>query len=176
MWPAYSLGVIVAVGRAPTCRTAQLRLDYRAGGEGAGNDFGLIMFRDVARAPCRMAGRLAITGVNAAGQAVTSTATALFAAPGVLGPGTARARDTAGAPPASMVYSWLLAAEYRDDPSWPGGLCPHRVVPAAWRVRLPGRLAVTVPNADSGSPFGGLAGLVTCRGRLGASGTTAFFG
>jgi hypothetical protein len=174
--PAYSLGVIVAVTRAPACRAGQLRLDYRAGGEGAGNDFGLIMFRDVAPAPCRLAGRLGITGLNAAGQAVTSTATAFFAAPGVLSPDTARVWDGAGAPPASMVYSWLLVAEYRDDPAAPGGLCPHQVIPVAWRVRLPGGFVVTVPNADTGSPFGGLAGLVTCRGRLGALSEAMFFG
>ena len=176
LWPTYSLGVIVAVSRAPACQAGQLRLDYRAGGEGAGNDFGLIMFRDVASAPCRLAGQLQITGVNAAGQAVTSTAAASVATPGVLSPHTARIRDGAAAPPASMVYSWSLVAEYRDDPASPGGLCTHRVILAAWRVRLPGGFVVTVPNADSGSPFGDLAGLVTCRGRLGASGTTAFFG
>jgi hypothetical protein len=174
--PAYSLGVIVAVSQAPACRPAQLRLDYRAGGEGAGNDFGVIMFRDVASAPCRLAGRLAITGVNAAGQAVTSTVTASVAAPGVLSPHAARVVDGAGAPPASMIYGWSLIAEYRDDPASPDGLCTHRVIPAAWRIRLPGGFVVTVTNTDSGSPFRGLSGLLTCRGRLGASGTAAFFG
>ena len=176
LWPAYSLGVIVAVSRAPACQADQLRLDYRAGGAGAGNDFGLIVFRDVARTPCRLSGQVAITGVDAAGRAVTNTATAFFAAPGVLSPDTARVRDGAGAPPASMVYSWSLVAEYRDDPASPGGLCTDRVIPVAWRVSLPGGFTVTVPNADSGSPFGGSAGLVTCRGRLGALGTAAFFG
>jgi hypothetical protein len=77
-----------------------------------------------------------------------------------------------------MVYLWSLTAGYRDDPASPNGLCTHRVIPAAWRVRLPGGSVVTVPNADSGSALrlDSPGGLVTCRGRLGALGKAAFFG
>jgi hypothetical protein len=175
----YTLGVFLAVRREPSCRPGQLRLDYRGGGPGAGSDFGAIAFRDVGRAPCQLAGEVRVTGVTSAGKAVTSTVSAPISAPGVLSPATARVRDTALPPLKSMLYVWPLIAEYRDDPVSPNGLCTtHWVIPAAWRVRLPGGSAVLVPNADIGNPsrLDPSGGLLTCRGRLGALGGPAFFG
>ncbi|MGO8955935.1 MAG: hypothetical protein ACLQFR_00965 [Streptosporangiaceae bacterium] len=174
----YSLGVFVAVRRAAACQPGQLRLDYRGGGAGAGNDFGGILFRDVGPAACELSGRLTITGISAGGQADTRTVAASAASPGVLSPDTAPVRELAGAPPTSMVYVWSLIAEYRDDAASPNGLCARPVVPAAWRVRLPGGFVVTVPNAEAGNPSGQVAsgGLVTCRGRLGSLDGPEFFG
>jgi len=175
----YSLGTIVAVGAAADCRASQLRLSYRGGGPAAGNDFGQIMFRDVAAAPCRLAGRLQLTGVGAAGQPVTTTVTAAIAGAGVLGPNTAPVRDLAPPPPGSMIYAWSLMAEYRDDPTSPNGLCADHVMPVDWRVQLPSGTIVTVPNADTGSPFrllGASGGLITCRGRLSAMNSATFAG
>ncbi len=175
----HSLSVFLAVRRAPACQPGQLRLDYRGGGAGAGNDFGGIVFRDEDPAPCQLAGTLTITGVSMAGRPVTSTLTAQAAPPEVLSPDTARLRDGAGAPADSMVYYWALVAEYRDDAASPNGLCTtHQVIPAAWRVRLPGGFLVTVPNADIRSPsrLDSSGGLVTCRGRLGIAGGPAFVG
>ncbi len=175
----YTLGVFLAVRRVPSCRPGQLRLDYRGGGPGAGSDFGAIVFRDVGRAPCQLAGEVTVTGVTSSGQAVTSTVSAPVSPPGVLSPATARVRDTALPPLKSMLYVWSLIAEYRDDPASPNGLCTtHWVIPAAWRVRLPAGSAVLVPNADAGNPgrLDPSGGLVTCRGRLAALGGPAFFG
>lgn len=171
-----SIGVFLAVGSAPACRPGELRLDYRAGGAGAGNDFGNIIFRDVAGQPCRLTGRVAMTGVDASRRAVTNTVTGVFASPGVLSPDTPRVRDGAGPSPASLVYLWPLMAEYRDAAT-PSGLCTQQVVPAAWRVRLQGGAVVMVPNADPGTParLDASGAFVTCRGRIGAS-QPVFFG
>jgi hypothetical protein len=173
----HALGTIVAVSVAADCQVRQLRLTYRGGGAGAGNDFGQIMFRDVGATPCRLAGRLELTGVDAAGHPVTNTVTGMVAAPGVLGPHTAPVRDLAAAPPGAMIYAWLLTAEYRDDAATPNGLCAAHVTPVDWRVRLPGGSIVVTPNADRGSAFrllGPSGGLVTCRGRLGAMSDATF--
>jgi PASTA domain-containing protein len=171
-----SIGVFLAVGSASACRPGQLRLDYRAGGAGAGNDFGNIIFRDVARQPCRLTGRVAITGMDASGQAVTNTATGSVAPPGVLSPDTPRVRDGAWPQPASLVYLWSLIAEYRDAAT-PSGLCTQHVVPAAWRVRLPNGAVVMVPNADAQTPtpLEASGAFVTCRGQFGAASQLEFF-
>ena len=62
-------------------------------------------------------------------------------------------------------------SEYRDGPaSVDSGLCePLWVVPATWRVVLPGGSALTVPNADPANRarLVSSGGFVTCRGRLG---------
>ena len=98
----------------------------------------------------------------------------------MLGPDTPPIRDLTAVTPGSLVYAWPLLAEYRDDPASPNVLCAaHYVIPARWRVRLPGGSVVMVPNADTGSPFRLLApsgGLVTCRGRLGAVSQATFAG
>jgi hypothetical protein len=175
----YALGTIVAVSSAPRCNASQLRLTYRGGGAGVGSDFGQVMFRDVATAPCRLAGRLQLTGVNSAGQPVTNTVTAAIAGPGVLGADTAPVHEFAAPPPGTMVYAWSLMAEYRDDATSPNGLCVDHVIPVGWRVQLPGGSIIVIPNADSGSPFrllGSSGGLVTCRGRLSAISEVTFAG
>jgi hypothetical protein len=171
-----SIGAFVAVGRAPACLPGELRLDYRAGGASAGNDFGGIVFRNVSGQPCRLTGRVTITGVDASGQAVTSTATGVVAPPGVLSADTPRVMDGAGPSAASMVYLWSLFAEYRDAAT-PSGLCPQQVVPAAWQVRLPGGAKVMVRNADPRVPvLGPSGGFVTCRGHFSAARQAVFFG
>jgi len=175
----HALGAIVAVRVAPACQASQLRLTYRAGGVGAGSDFGQVMFRDVAGAPCRLAGQVQLTGVGPAGQHVTNTVTASIAGPGVLGAVTAPVRDLASPPPDAMVYAWSIVAEYRDDATSPDGLCAEHVIPRDWRVQLPGGSTIVIPNADSGSPFrllGSSGGLVTCRGRLSAMSNATFAG
>jgi hypothetical protein len=175
----YALGTIMAVRVAAECQAGQLRLSYRGGGAGAGNDFGQIAFRDVSASPCRLAGQLQLTGVGPTGRRVTNPVTATIAGPGVLGPDTAAVRDLAAAPPGTMIYAWSLLAEYRDDATSPNGLCADHVVPPDWRVRLPGGSIIVIPNADSGSPFrllGSSGGLVTCRGRLSAMSKVTFAG
>jgi hypothetical protein len=57
-------------------------VSYRGRGFGAGNNFGLIIFRNTGAAPRRLAGLARVTGLNAAGRGVTSTAASVFSDPG----------------------------------------------------------------------------------------------
>ncbi len=168
--PGRQLDVILAVPHARACAAAQLALSYRGGGFGTGTDFGVIIFRDSGTAPCRLAGPVRVTGLNAAGHTVTSTAASAFTDPGVLSPHAGPVPDFTAPPPGELVYGWTLAAEYRDGPPSVGrGYCqPLWVIPAAWRVVLANGTFV-IRNADPRTR--GLAptgGLITCQGRLGA--------
>jgi hypothetical protein len=176
--PGNQVSVIVAVHAAPACRRAQLALRYRAGGFGTGNDFGGIIISDIGPQPCRIAGRVQVTGLGADGRPVTNTVSASISPPGVLSPGAAPIPAFAAPPPGELVYYWLLAAEYRDGP--PGvdhGYCqPLWVIPDAWRVSLADGTVFTVANADppNASPMSPSGGLITCQGRLGADGTLSY--
>ena len=170
--PGRQLEVIVAVPHARACTAAQLALSYRGGGFGAGNDFGLIIFRNTGAASCRLAGPVLITGLNAAGHPVTRTAASAFTDPGVLSPHAAPVPDFTAPPSGELVYGWTLAAEYRDGPpSVDRGYCkPLWVIPAAWRVVLASGTTFLIRNADPHNR--GLAssgGLITCQGRLGSA-------
>jgi hypothetical protein len=100
-----SVGVIVAVPPTPACQPGHLRLDYRAGGPGAGNDFGTIIVRDVAGTPCRLAGQLRVTGVGPAGRPVTNTVTGSITGPGVLSPDAARVKGHRDFPVGGQLIS-----------------------------------------------------------------------
>jgi len=170
--PGTQLDVILAVPHAPACTASQLALGYRGGGFGAGTDFGLIIFRNTGAAPCRLAGLVRVTGLNAAGRPVTDTATSVFADPGVLSPHAPPVPAHAAPAPGELAYEWTLAAEYRDGPaSIDRGYCqPLWVIPAAWRIVLPGGTTFVIRNADPRNQ--GLApsgGLITCQGRLGVA-------
>jgi len=171
--PGAQLEVITAASRAPGCVPAQLTLGYRGGEPGAGNDFGSILFYDTGAAACTLAGKVSVTGVNTAGTPVTATVTSTFAAPGILSPDAAPVPDGDTPPPGELVYWWLLMSEYRDGPAnVDNGVCqPDWVVPASWRIILPGGATLTVANSDPDN-FGRLVpggGLVTCLGRLGVA-------
>jgi hypothetical protein len=178
--PGSQLEVIVATAHASACAPAQLALTYRGGGLGAGNDFGSILFRDTGAGSCTLAGMVSATGLNAAGIPVTATVTSAFAGPGALSPNAAPVPDGSGPAPGELVYAWTFQAEYRDGPaSVDNGYCqPDWVIPAAWRIALPGGAAVTVPNADPGNLYGGegqsKGGLITCLGRLGVAAPPAY--
>jgi len=170
--PGTQLDAILAVPHAPACTASQLTLSYRGGGFATGNDFGLIIFRDTGAALCRLTGPVRVTGLNAAGRAVTSTAASAFSDPGVLSPHAPPVPDFAAPPPGELVYGWMLAAGYRDGPARVDhGYCqPLWVIPAAWRIALPGGTSLVIPNTDPHNrgmaPTGGL---ITCQGRLGAA-------
>jgi hypothetical protein len=153
------------------CALAQLTLTYRGGGAGAGNDMGTIVFRDTSGRACRLTGTVAATGLSAAGAPDTATIKAAVASPGLLSPHAAPVPDGAPAPAGELLYGWLLMAEYRDGPaSVDNGFCqPDWVIPASWRVTLPGGATVVVPNKDPGDVIGlqgAAGGLVACRGQL----------
>lgn len=176
--PGTQLEVILAAPSAPACTPGQLALSYRDGGEGAGNDFGEIIFRDTAQQPCTLAGTVSVTGVNAAGRPVTSTVTSAFAGPGTLSPHAVPV--PAGGTPAlgELAYVWVLQSEYRDGPATvDNGMCqPDWVIPASWLVTLPRGATILIHNADphDPAPTASGGGLVTCQGRLGAAGQPAY--
>lgn len=172
------VGLTLAVRPAPACTRSQLGLSYLGGEPAAGNDFGELVLRDVAARPCRLAGPVRITGVNAQGVTVTHLVTGQVLAPGVLSPhvtGTVRGAPTAGA----LAEAIRLTAEYRDDSKSPNGLCtPHWVIPARWSVRLAGGAVISVRNSDPANP-GKLVrsgGFVTCRGRFGLVSAVTYYG
>jgi hypothetical protein len=164
--PGNQVAVALAVQPAPACAPGQLRLGFRYGGAGAGNDFGSLIFRNAGTAPCRLAGRLRVTGINAARHPVTGTIAAVAAPPGILSPRAATVPKFSPPPAGELAYLWTLGAEYRDDPAGSSGLClPFQVVPARWRVALPGGQMMTVSNA----------GFITCRGHLYSLGPPAYW-
>ena len=142
--------MILAVPSARACHHAQLRVRYRAGGFGAGQDFGGLIVSDAGAGPCRLAGRVRVTGLGPRGRPVTNTATAWISPPGVLSPRAAPIPAHASPPPGELVYYWMLAAECRDGPpAVDGRYCqPLWVIPAAWRVVLANGGTFTVRNAD----------------------------
>jgi hypothetical protein len=168
--PGSQLDVIVATSPAPACRPAQLTLTYRGGGLATGNDFGSILFRDTGSASCTLAGPVSATGLSAAGVPVTATVTSTFTGPGVLTPDAAPVPDGRGPAPGELVYLWTLEAQFT-DPFDNGATQRDWVVPASWRITLPGGATVTVPNVDHGNPSrtpdGG--GLIAYLGRLGVA-------
>lgn len=170
--PGLQLDATLAVPHTLACTPAQLAVSYRGGGFGAGNDFGTIVFRDTSTTPCRLAGPVTVTGLNATGRAVTSTAAATFAVPGVLSPGAPPIPEHAAPAAGELAYGWTISAEYRDGPvSVSNGYCqPLWVIPATWRITLAGGATFLIRNADPYdrglSPTGGL---ITCQGRLGSA-------
>ena len=172
------IAVLLAVRPEPACTSRQLALSYFGAEPGAGNISAEIVVRDTSRSPCWLAGAVRVTGLNAQGHAVTGTVTGPITAPGVLSPQvTGKVNDVP--PLGTLTEGIALAAEYRDDPASPNGLCaPHWIIPARWSVKLPGGIALSVPNADPGSqaklePSGAF---VTCRGRFGLTSPVHYLG
>jgi hypothetical protein len=170
--PGNQVSVIVAVRNAPSCVRAQLALSYRGGGFGAGNDFGGIIISNTSARPCRLTGRARLTGLSSQGRPVTNTVAARIGLPGVLSPLAAPIPPHASPPPGELVYRWNLDAEYRDGPaSIDRGYCQSLwVIPATWRLVLPGAASFTIGNTDpsNNNPLSPSGGLVTCQGKLGA--------
>jgi hypothetical protein len=174
--PGGSVDVIVAVGRAAGCNAGQLALTYLGGGEGAGNDFGTLLIRDTSARPCTLTGPLTVTGLGSGGRPDTSTGRDQLAGTAVLTPAAGPVRwrppgTLAGTRPGELTGAIALMSEYRDGPARvDNGLCePLWVVPATWRVTVPGAGALIVANADAENPARLVrsGGLVTCRGHLG---------
>ena len=179
--PGGSVTVLLAARPAARCTASQLALTYLAGGKSAGNDFGTLLIRDLSARPCTLAGPLRVTGLDSAGQPDTTTRVDQVQGGAVLTPdaGPIRWRPPgvlAGTRPGELTGSVPLISEYRDGPAGVDrGLCePLWVVPASWRVTLPGGV-LTVANAPASNPAGLVrsGGLVTCRGRLGAAAPAA---
>lgn len=174
------VSVILAVHAAPACTTHQLALTYLDGGPGAGNDLATLLIRDTSGSACTMTGPLQITGLDAHGRPDTNAIRLGIVGAAVVSPhagAISRPANSAaalvGVHPGELTGQVELIAEYRDGPPTVNhGLCqPLWVIPATWRVTLPGA-TLSVANRDPAGqdklvPSGGL---VTCRGRLGGYG------
>jgi hypothetical protein len=155
------IGVVLAVRPAAACAPPQLVPGFTPGGASTGYDMASIVIRDRSAVPCQLAGPLRLSGLNTAGQQVTSTITYQVAGTAVLSPHAA---------PAELAAIILLAAEYRDDPASPDGLCTaHQVMPASWRIVLGTGASISVPNKGEGPG----RGLTTCRGQLATAGAVS---
>ena len=163
------IDAITAVGPAPPCSASQLVARYLGGSPGAGNFLGVIVIRDVSPRPCLLAGPVRVVGLGRSGLPDTSAVTPMIRFPAILSPGAAALPAEGSWPPADVVATIQLIAEYRDDPSSPDGLCTsHQVIPAAWQITLPVvQMRITDTSHDPGS-FLPSGAFLTCRGRLGA--------
>jgi hypothetical protein len=152
------------------CRFDDLAFDFGVGGAGAGNDFAGITIRNVSTNACTYQDPVDLVGVDAHGHNVTQTVHYTVASSVFLSAHTARASAGEAYGPDAAVGSLSIIAEYRDDPNpkAPGGLCQDPVVPASFRLTLPGG-TVTLANVKHGqSDFP--PALITCRGQLGSTG------
>jgi len=157
------------------CRARQLGFAYVGSAAGAGNDFGSIVVWDKSGTACALPGPVRVTGLDRAGHLVTDrqklgvSGADVLAAHGT-GPLWSARRGTYYRPDDTVAVI-VLAAEYRDDPAGPGGLCTgHQVEAAAWRVTLASGVVRLVANSDQHGPgvrtLPANHGLLTCRGEL----------
>jgi hypothetical protein len=160
--PASQIDLIIAVPAAPSCRSAQLAIDYYGGGPGGGGDFGSIRIRDTSDQPCTLAGSVGLVGTDKAGHAVTTTVTYPIQQPVVLTANAPKLTAGQAAPLGEIAPSLTVGATYTDA----GGVCVAReVIPATWRLRVGGG-TLTVPNASIDPDFPQFSRLLTCGGAL----------
>ena len=111
-----------------------------------------------------------VTGLGPGGRPDTQAISEPVSGLGVLTP-TASLTDPR---PGELIGIIQLLSEYRDGPAKVDrGYCqPLWVVPAAWRIALPGGGTLGGPNVDARNPFRLVrsGGLITCQGRLGTAG------
>lgn len=161
----------VAAPPSPSCTAAQLGAAYVGGGLATGNDMGNVVVRDVSQNWCTLSGSSQVTGLNTAGVVVTNTVGDPIPAPIVLSPNApapANAHSQSQPPlPLGVIEADLFfSAEYRDGPQ-PNGLCDTlQVVPATWRVVLPGPIVIVTKNSDPSNVQGGFTQFTTCQGRM----------
>jgi hypothetical protein len=166
------VGVGLVVADAPPCSAARLAGRYRAGGVGAGSNFGSIRVRDVGPRPCRLPGPLRIAGLDPRGSRVTPTVAVAVTGPAVLVPRTPSTPRIGRVAYGAFAAGIGLSANARDD-FRTGGVCDeHQLMPHAWRITLGGgRGTLVVRNHDrAGRSRSGSPGLLTCRGEIFAGG------
>jgi hypothetical protein len=149
----------------PICQFGALAFDFYVGGASTGNDFATIRIRDVGAQPCMYEDPVDLVGTDARGEVVTQRLHSTVGSPIFLTAHTARIPDNAEAPLPSGIADVLIAAEYRDAAT-SDGLCHTPVIPAFFRLTLPGGTR-TVANVSRGVPQAVTQnGFVTCSGQL----------
>lgn len=167
------IDVVMSAHVAPACSIGELALNYYGGGVGMGNDFGMILIRDVGPKPCLLQGPIGIVGTDATGKDITHRLRYPVAA-GLVLSSRAQRVPVGEEPPLGEVIGELgLSAEYRDGPYPPSYLCVgHDVTPRFWRLSFPFG-TVTVRNASRDPGYPAYSSLLTCNGELNPPGTVA---
>jgi hypothetical protein len=160
--PGSTIDVILAAPVAPSCRTAQLAIDYYGGGLAGGGDFGSIRLRNITAKPCALTGSVRLVGTNEAGQPVTQTLTYPTQQPLVLTANAPRVPVGQAPPLGETTALLILGATYTNAA---GACVGDEVTPAVWRVSLPDG-TLTVPNTSNDPEGNGFASLLTCGGHL----------
>jgi len=157
----HQLDLVIAVGREPTCASADVAFQYVGGGAvNSFQDVGSIIIRDVSRRACLFPSTVKATGLNAAGKPVTRTITAAVGLITDLGLQQSLLVLSPRANP--VVAGQVPLSEMLGQVSLTGGTCAnHRLVPASFLLRFATGRA-TVANASS-SPSDELS-LVMCHG------------
>jgi hypothetical protein len=155
------LDLVIAVGREPTCSSADVVFQYVGGGAvNSFQDVGSIVARDVSRRACLFPSTVKATGLNAAGKPVTRTITAAVGLMTDLGLQQSLLVVSPRANP--FVAGQVPLGEMLGQLSLTGGTCAnHRLVPASFLLRFAAGRAV-VANASS-SPSDELS-LNMCHG------------
>jgi hypothetical protein len=153
--------VLLSQEPAPACKASQLAIDYHGVQYGTGEAFSDLDVRDIGATPCTLTGPISVTGLGAAGHAVTNQLTFAVARDLIL---TARApaRVADAGVPNGAVIAWVpLEADVRDGPDAGGSCADHLVVPKTWLLTLADG-EHRVPNGE------GVAEppMSACQGRL----------
>jgi hypothetical protein len=157
----HQLDLVIAVGREPTCSSADVVFQYVGGGAvNSFQDVGSILVRDVSRRACLFPSTVMATGLNAARKPVTRTITAAVGLMTDLGVQQSLVVLSPRANP--IVAGQVPLSEVLGQLSLTGDTCAnHRLVPAYFLLQFTAGRAV-VANASS-SPNDELS-LVMCRG------------
>jgi len=160
--PGSQIEVVLAAPVAPSCKTAQLAIDYYGGGLGGGSDFGTIRLRNITAQPCALTGTVGVVGIDNVAHAVTQELTYPVRQPLVLTANAPRVPEGQNPPLGETDALLILGANYTNA----GGACVgDEVTPAAWRLSLADG-TLTVPNISNDPGGDGFASLVTCGGHL----------
>jgi len=155
------LDLVIAVGREPTCSSADVVFQYVGGGLlSSFQNVGSIVVRDVSRQACTFPSTITVRGLNAAGEPITRTISAKVGL-----------RTDLGVQPSLLVLSALgkpivsgevPLSELLGQISLTGNTCAnHRLVPTSFLLRFAAGEAI-VANASS-SPSDEPS-LVMCHG------------
>jgi hypothetical protein len=153
------------------CNLTQLAVTFDGGGEGAGNQLGLLTLWNVGPTICVLDAPVGLVALAASGRPLPQVAPmqSAPASPPLVLPARTPAPGADVQPGDGPVGAAIsIRGEYRDDPYAPDGMCTtaHEVRPASWKVYI-GKTSITVPNTST-NPMTGINGIEGCRGAIAA--------
>jgi len=165
------------LGAAP-CTPRDLRLSYRGGGLGTGNDFGEIVVRDVGVTPCALSGSVSVQALRTPngplitiyGGGTNLRGPSTFPAGLILTPNAPPDVGTTPLPTNVTEAAISLQGGERDDPKT-GAMCAtsDEVTPGDWKVEMAGSTFVVANRQEPPGPDGP-AGLFACRANFNLEG------